>query len=104
MVVLIIEVHDFIFFTIDPEGYPPVAGDSQAPRAFFVTGEMMGPPTGYGTQFLRIFNFLQVGDNVSYFLHIGRMKPGGVIALDETLQTLGHDIPDSHGEKITEMA
>ena len=96
MVILIIQVEDFLLGLVDPERDPPVAGDGEAPCSLAVASELMRFPARDVAEFLGVFHLLQEGQNVADPLHDSRGQAGRIITLNEAPQSPMDHVPDLH--------
>jgi hypothetical protein len=87
MIVLVIQVVDFLPGAIDTKSYPSIAGDAEAPRSFAVAGKLMGVPTRNVAEFRHVIHILQEGDDISDLLDRRRRQGGAIVALDEAPQS-----------------
>ena len=98
MVVLVIEVDDFSFSSVDSECHPPVSRDSEAPCALAVARELVNFPAWNVPELLDILHLLKEGHDVADLLDNRERKAGNIVTFDELTQSPMGDIADFHEE------
>lgn len=67
MVILKVDIDDLV--VLDPEGYPPVTGDVQAPCALAVTGQNVRFPCGKGAQLFGVLHRIKECQYLAELVH-----------------------------------
>lgn len=68
MVVLKIEVAEFVRDSVDAKRQPPVSGHAQAPGALAIAGQGVSIPVGERAQFVRVFHVVEECKHPSEFV------------------------------------
>jgi hypothetical protein len=103
VVILVIEVQNFSFGSVDPECQAPVARDREAPCSLAVASELVNSSARNTPKLPGVFHLLEERRYVADLLDDSGRKAGSIVTLDESPQSTMDDIPDLQSGIIAAM-
>jgi len=96
VIILEVQVQDFLLNWVDPERDSPVSCDMKTPGSFAVSCKLMHLPARHVAHLLDLLHVLEEGENVANLLHHRRVQTGDIVALNEAAQPAMDYVPYLH--------